>query len=1071
MTTHGSKRWTNRLLVLALASAALVSPVLAQAPVWTEDTKLISGDSAPDDLFGRAIAASGDTVVVGAPGRDAGANGDGAAYVFVRSGASWALQQKLVASDVGAFYGMSVAIEGDTIAVGDNFNNGQRGAVYVYARSGTTWTQQAKLDSGQTQFGSQFFGGYIALSGDTLLVSATADTEGGVTGAGAVYVFTRSGGTWTLQQTLHAPALIANQSFGLGLALDGDRAAIGLVDHFSSGRTVYLYERTAGTFSWTYVIPNPTGDAFYGYSLDLEGDRLLVSSGGDDQVAADAGAAYVFELNVSNWIQTAKLLPEAAAGDGYSVVALEGDLIVLGGPGSDLAAAGAGAAQVFVREDSVTWSKLATLTASDGIADATFGLVAIAGGSVLVGAPVTYRAPPPPTDCGGRGQPACPPPPTPPSGSAYEFVIGSVDVEPPALDIPFDHMNVEASSSAGGVPTFSFSAPDDVDGTVTAVCVPASGSVFPFGATLVTCTATDTAGNAATDSFTIHVADTTDPSAVCTDVVTECTGELTSVTTSCTATDTVDPDPFTSSTAQASYPVSSNQYHCSATDDSGNIDVDVCSVHVVDTVPPTCVAPPTLYTACTEAGGTSPGAFAIQEHLGFFQAADACDMAGVSIGYSNIDLFPSGCQTGATSSITVTVRDEGNNRTSCSSDVVVYDNRAPLVTVPDPITLECDVTGGVSGSDANIAAWLSDATASDVCHDEALTNNAPAFFAVGSELVSFTGIDSCGNDSTRNSSVSVVDTTAPAATCQNAVFECTGALTPVTTSCGASDICDGTVAVISDADPSYALGQHAFACHAQDDSGNGGSASCQVAVIDTQAPVIQPIVTVLAPVPVGTSVTASAAFSDVCGTHIGTWTFGDGASSAATMSAGSASGSHIYTMPGVYTLTLTLGDGSGNNSTATYQYVVVFDPNGPNVSGSGSVLSPPGAYTPDPSISGKASFGFLARYRNGAFVPDGHTHFRFRAADFVFQSDAYEWLVVAGPHAKYKGTGSVNGVAGYRFMLTATDGERPGGGGLDRLHLKVWAASGGVIYDNEPGVADDASATQAIDSGHIVIRP
>lgn len=168
----------------------------------------------------------------------------------------------------------------------------------------------------------------------------------------------------------------------------------------------------------------------------------------------------------------------------------------------------------------------------------------------------------------------------------------------------------------------------------------------------------------------------------------------------------------------------------------------------------------------------------------------------------------------------------------------------------------------------------------------------------------------------------------------------------------------------------------------------------------------------------------------------------------------------------------TLSDNSGNSSTISHQYVVVFDPNAGYVSGSGSIDSPAGAYTPNPSVTGRASFGFVARYRQGAHIPDGHTHFRFRAADFELRSDAYEWLVVAGPHARYRGTGSVNGVAGFRFMLTATDGARPGGGGTDRLHLKVWAASGGgVIYDNEPGVADDASATYAIDTGNVVIRP
>lgn len=144
------------------------------------------------------------------------------------------------------------------------------------------------------------------------------------------------------------------------------------------------------------------------------------------------------------------------------------------------------------------------------------------------------------------------------------------------------------------------------------------------------------------------------------------------------------------------------------------------------------------------------------------------------------------------------------------------------------------------------------------------------------------------------------------------------------------------------------------------------------------------------------------------------------------------------------------------------------------MTGGGTIESPAGALTADPALAGKASFGFVSKYRKGATVPDGQTQFVFHAGDFRFDSTAYDWLVVAGARAQYKGSGSVNGTGNYGFLLTATDGQLNGGGGVDRFRLKVWDRDAGdaIVYDNVLGSADDIDAAnpQAIDSGSIVIH-
>ena len=119
--------------------------------------------------------------------------------------------------------------------------------------------------------------------------------------------------------------------------------------------------------------------------------------------------------------------------------------------------------------------------------------------------------------------------------------------------------------------------------------------------------------------------------------------------------------------------------------------------------------------------------------------------------------------------------------------------------------------------------------------------------------------------------------------------------------------------------------------------------------------------------------------------------------------------------------------------------------------------------------SGKCS----CRARKGATVTTGQTEFQFQAAGFNFHSSSYYWLVVSGAKAQYKGSGTVNGVGGYEFLLTATDGQVTGGGGVDKLRMKIRnKATGAVVYDNLLGVSDDINLVnpQAIGGGSIVIH-
>jgi hypothetical protein len=217
------------------------------------------------------------------------------------------------------------------------------------------------------------------------------------------------------------------------------------------------------------------------------------------------------------------------------------------------------------------------------------------------------------------------------------------------------------------------------------------------------------------------------------------------------------------------------------------------------------------------------------------------------------------------------------------------------------------------------------------------------------------------------------------------------------------------------------------------------------------------------------------------------WTFESAAllpaSLPGTIAGASVEDALQFATPGVYHFTLTVTDDDGNSGIASTidddlpAYVVIYDPEGGFVTGGGWIWSPPGAFHPDledyADVQGRASFGFVSRYQRGATVPAGNTEFQFRAGNLGFKSSHYQWLVVAGARAQFKGWGSINGQGEYGFMLTAIDGQVSGGGGHDRFRIKIWdEESGVIIYDNQTGTDDNADLDDAtiLRGGSIVIH-
>jgi len=369
---------------------------------WTQQVKLTASDGAAYDLFGYSVALSGDTALVGAYWDDVGANGDqGSAYVFTRSGTTWSEQAHLTDSDGEAddYFGGSVALSGDTALVGaaddDVGANADQGSAYVFTRSGTTWSLQQKLTASDGA-AYDYFGGSVALSGDTALVGAYYDAVGANDTQGSAYVFTRSGTTWSLQQKLTASDGAAGDRFGLSVALSGDTALVGAdlddVGANADQGSAYVFTRSGTIWSEQAHLTASDGAAgdHFGLSVALSGDTALVGADGDDVGAnSDQGSAYVFTRSGTAWTQQGKLTAsDGAAGDHFGVsVALSGDMALVGATGDDVGANDSqGSAYVFTRSGTA-WSLQHKLTASDGAGEDYFGIsVALSGDTALVGA-------------------------------------------------------------------------------------------------------------------------------------------------------------------------------------------------------------------------------------------------------------------------------------------------------------------------------------------------------------------------------------------------------------------------------------------------------------------------------------------------------------------------------------------------------------------------------------------------------------------------------------------------------------------------------------------------------------
>ncbi len=403
------------LSIASLFFIAAFAPVLPAQPM-TEKTPLNALDAEAEDNFGLSIAISGDVAVVGAWQDDDNGADSGAAYIFERNAGApdgWGQTAKLVADDgeAGDAFGYRVAVSGDVVIVGaylEDSDGSDAGSAYIFERDQVDpalWVQKKKLVGADTATGD-LFGGAVSISGDVVVVGAQANQYGFTDrGEGAAYIFERdqdAPGAWGQVVKLIADDGQGGDLFGCSVSINGDVVVVGARNDDAKGPdsgSAYVFERDEGSpGAWGQAAKctasDGAADDYFGHSVAVNNDLIIVGAYGHDGVQADAGAAYLFDRNegeVGAWGEVIMLTDSnAGADDRFGIsVALAGDVAAVGAPLADDQGDDAGAFYTFERNQDGpgNWGEASRQSAAETSTGDQFGCsVAMDGLYLAVGA-------------------------------------------------------------------------------------------------------------------------------------------------------------------------------------------------------------------------------------------------------------------------------------------------------------------------------------------------------------------------------------------------------------------------------------------------------------------------------------------------------------------------------------------------------------------------------------------------------------------------------------------------------------------------------------------------------------
>ncbi len=537
---------------------------------WVQEAKLIAGNAAQDDRFGRRVSISGDRVIVGAPLNDENGSGSGAAYIFFReSGSEWVEEEPLLPDDplVNANFGTSVAIDGNRAIVGayrDDALGTNSGSAYIFSRSvegqgSNDWGDPFKVVASD---GAPFdqFGTSVSFSGEFALVGAPLADSGQLSDVGAAYVY-----------------------------------------RFVEGSDEGEMEPSF-LFHGKLTACNGSGADSFGEAVSIDGERALAGARYDDEKGASAGAAYVFGIDVTSPIITcpSDLVSECTSTEGavvtFSVTATDNQdpspTIVSDPPSGSTFPVGDTIVSSTATDISGNFSTcsflvtVADVTAPSLTCPSNMSVECSGPDGAMVNFPsftvtddcdpdVVVSATPLSGSVFPLGDTSVTVTATDASGNSDEcmFTVTVADTTGPDVVCPQD-ISVECTGTSGEEVSFTVTATDVCDLNPSVTADPASGTVFTFGETTVTGMSMDASGNTSSCTFTVTVQDTVAPQIQCpNDIIVQSEGPGgANVSFTVTASDICDtaPSVVSSPPSGSLFPVGSTTVVNTATDASGN---------------------------------------------------------------------------------------------------------------------------------------------------------------------------------------------------------------------------------------------------------------------------------------------------------------------------------------------------------------------------------------------------------------------------------------------------------------------------------------------------------------------
>eukprot|EP00931_Biecheleriopsis_adriatica_P044629 TRINITY_DN2554_c0_g1_i9.p1 TRINITY_DN2554_c0_g1~~TRINITY_DN2554_c0_g1_i9.p1 ORF type:complete len:691 (-),score=134.29 TRINITY_DN2554_c0_g1_i9:252-2264(-) len=375
---------------MALQRFAVTLAVVLTARVAAEDAEEVAGlymGSGKLDDFGSSVSVSGDFAIVGAKGDDSFGEDAGVAYIFERRGGDWSLEEVLKADDItaGDHFGASVEISGELAIVGAYGKlDGAlaKGAAYVFSKASGSWVQEAKLVGADTNAGDRF-GIAVSITEEGYAVVGSEWhsknlSVGSVQNHGAAYIYAKEGASWVQQAKLLADDLAQGDRFGSAVGIDGAIVVVGASEADDEG-AAYVFERNGSAWGQQAKLQgdmNSTGDLF-GSSLSVSGRTVLVGAYWDDELAVNAGAAYIFTRNstTGKWDEGVKLMAVDGSNEERfgSDVAVHGNTMVIGAYWDNENGLYSGSAYVYAQLSPDVWSFKEKLAWSNASAGDNFG--------------------------------------------------------------------------------------------------------------------------------------------------------------------------------------------------------------------------------------------------------------------------------------------------------------------------------------------------------------------------------------------------------------------------------------------------------------------------------------------------------------------------------------------------------------------------------------------------------------------------------------------------------------------------------------------------------------------------